>query len=149
MAANTVHAALPRTGEGEKPQGEGSLQPNLRASLPRTGASGKKDESNRRREPRARRLRGGLVALASLAALLLVVAALMLASSATRAQGTESVRQAVLSAAMQCCAVEGSYPSTLEHLEDHYGLSVNHNDYVILYEAFASNVAPTITVVPR
>lgn len=89
------------------------------------------------------------MALASLAMLLLVVAALMLASSATRAQGAESVRQAVLSAAMQCCAVEGSYPSTLEHLEEHYGLSVNHNDYVILYEAFASNVAPTVTVVPR
>ena len=149
MAANTAHAAYPRTGAGGKPQREGSSQPSLHATLPRTGASGKRGESNRQREPRARRLRGGLVALASLAALLLVVAALMLASSATRAQGAESVRQAVLSAAMQCCAVEGSYPSTLEHLEEHYGLSVNHNDYVILYEAFASNVAPTVTVVPR
>ena len=76
-------------------------------------------------------------------------ASLMAAQASTADQGAESVRQAVLSAAMQCCAVEGSYPSTIEHLEEHYGLAVNHSDYVILYEAFASNVVPSVTVVPR
>ena len=39
---------------------------------------------------------------------------------------------------MQCCAVEGSCPSAIGHLEEHYSLAVNHSDYVILYEAFAS-----------
>lgn len=69
--------------------------------------------------------------------------------SAVRAQGAVSVREAVLRAAAQCCAVEGAYPHTLRHLEEHYGLSVNHDDYVITYEAYASNVVPSVVVVPR
>ena len=69
--------------------------------------------------------------------------------ASTLEQGAQSAREAVLNAAMQCCAVEGSYPSTIEHLEEHYGLSVNHDDYIIMYEAFASNVMPSVTVVPR
>lgn len=66
-----------------------------------------------------------------------------------REQGAESVREAVLQAATQCCAVEGSYPHTLSYLEEHYGLTVNQEDYAITYEAFASNVAPSVVVVPR
>lgn len=96
-----------------------------------------------------RGLRPVLVALCALVVAVAIVVSLMAAQASTADQGAESVRQAVLSAAMQCCAVEGSYPSTIEHLEEHYGLAVNHSDYVILYEAFASNVVPSVTVVPR
>lgn len=101
----------------------------------------------RGRVPRG--LRPVLVALCALVVAVAIVVSLMAAQASTADQGAESVRQAVLSAAMQCCAVEGSYPSTIEHLEEHYGLAVNHSDYVILYEAFASNVVPSVTVVPR
>lgn len=94
-------------------------------------------------------LRPVLAALCLLAVAAAIVAALLAAQASTSEQGAESVRRAVLSAAAQCCAVEGSYPSTIEHLEEYYGLSVNHGDYVILYEAFASNVMPSVTVVPR
>lgn len=94
-------------------------------------------------------VRGALAAVAALAVILLLAAALTLGQQSTLQQGASSVRQAVLSAAMQCCAVEGSYPSTIEHLEEYYGLSINHEDYVVNYEAFASNVMPTVTVVPR
>ena len=100
-----------------------------------------------------RRGRRGVWATAAVVVALVCVIAVALAFAAAQAslqeQGAESVRQAVLSAAAQCCAVEGSYPSTIEYLEQHYGLSVNHEDYAIMYEAFASNVAPTVTVVPR
>lgn len=89
-----------------------------------------------------------LVAVIALAATLALLA-LPAVASALRAQGAASIREAVLRAAGQCCAVEGSYPSTLQHLEDRYGLSVNHDDYVILYEAFASNVVPSVVVIPR
>ena len=56
---------------------------------------------------------------------------------------------AVLDAAMQCAAVEGAYPARLSYLEEHYGLIVNHQDYAVTYEAFASNVPPSVVVVPR
>lgn len=66
-----------------------------------------------------------------------------------RAQGAVSVRNAILDSAKQCCAIEGSYPAALDHLEQDYGLRVNHNDYVITYEAFADNIMPSVVVVPR
>lgn len=71
------------------------------------------------------------------------------ASDQTAAQSALSVRNAVMDAAMQCAAVEGAYPSTLEYLEEHYGLIVNRSDYVVTYEAFAANVPPSVEVRPR
>lgn len=88
-------------------------------------------------------------AIAVVVCLAAIVLAFSTANESLREQGAESVRQAVLDAAAQCCAVEGSYPSTLEYLEQHYGLSINHDDYAVMYEAFASNVTPTVTVVVR
>lgn len=79
----------------------------------------------------------------------LVAAAGPAVADALREQGAASVRDAVLRAAAQCCAIEGSYPHTLRHLEQHYGLTVNHDDYVVIYEAYASNVAPSVVVTPR
>ncbi len=67
----------------------------------------------------------------------------------SREQGAVALRQSILDAAVRCCAIEGSYPLTLKHLEDDYGLRVNHKDYVITYEAYASNIAPSVVVVPR
>ena len=99
------------------------------------------DRRNRRRWPRALAVVAVVVALA--------LAAWPAVADALREQGAASVRDAVLRAAAQCCAVEGSYPHTLRHLEEHYGLSVNHDDYVVLYEAYASNVTPSVVVMPR
>ncbi len=64
-------------------------------------------------------------------------------------QAAASIRSSILDTAMQCCAVEGSYPMTLGYMEENYGLRVNSRDFLITYEAFASNVLPTVTVVPR
>ncbi len=64
-------------------------------------------------------------------------------------RAAESIRASILNTAMQCCAVEGSYPMTLSYMEENYGLRVNDEDFLITYEAFASNVLPTVTVVPR
>jgi len=82
-----------------------------------------------------------------------VVIVLMLALSASRSvareQATTSVRNAVVAAAVQCCAVEGSYPPSLAHLEETYGLVINHDDYVVNYEWLGDNVAPSVVVRPR
>ncbi len=101
-----------------------------------------------RGETRAGRAWPRVLAALAVAGTLALVAAPAVAG-ALREQGAASVRDAVLRAAAQCCAVEGSYPHTLSHLEEHYGLTVNHDDYAITYEAYASNVAPSVVVVPR
>lgn len=80
-------------------------------------------------------------------ALLLAFASFARASS--RDQATITVRESILNAAKQCCAVEGSYPSSIEHLEKNYGLVVNREDYVVSYEWFADNILPSVVVTVR
>ncbi len=75
--------------------------------------------------------------------------ALSVSRSVAREQATTSIRNAVVAAAVQCCAVEGSYPPSLAHLEETYGLVINHDDYVVNYEWLGDNVAPSVVVRPR
>ena len=87
----------------------------------------------------------------AVAAVIVVLAAIIaiaafMSRSVARAQGATTVRAAVLDAAVQCCAVEGSYPTSLSHLEGDYGLVVNHNDYVVTYEWLGDNVMPSVVV---
>ena len=58
----------------------------------------------------------------------------------------QAIRTAVQRGALQCYVVEGVYPPDLEYLEDNYGLQVNREDYYITYDAFASNLPPTVRV---
>ncbi len=101
-----------------------------------------------REASRKRRL---AVIIAAVVVVLLIAA--FFATSAARAdarvQGAAALRASILSAAKQCAAIEGSYPDSLQHLEDSYGLTINHNDYVITYECFADNLMPSVVVVPR
>ena len=61
-------------------------------------------------------------------------------------QGAHTLRQSIIDAAMQCFAIEGSYPVDLDYLEENYGLSINTEEYSVIYEAFASNVLPSVVV---
>lgn len=61
-------------------------------------------------------------------------------------EGASAIGDAIRRSALQCYAVEGIYPPTLEYLEENYGLQVNTRDYYIRYDIFASNIAPEITV---
>ena len=98
----------------------------------------------------ARRRRHALIAVALVALLAIALVAAALASRAVALeQGASSVRSAVMAAATRCCAVEGSYPSSLAHLERDYGLVVNRGDYVVTYEWLGDNVPPSVTVVLR
>ncbi len=67
-------------------------------------------------------------------------------SDQAKEQGAQTLRDSIVDASMQCFAIEGYYPPSLEYLQDNYGLSVNENDYVVVYVAFASNVPPSVDV---
>ena len=60
-----------------------------------------------------------------------------------------AIRDAVRRSALQCYVVEGVYPPDVAYLQDHYGLQVNTDNYYVVYEAFASNVPPTINVIEK
>ena len=100
-------------------------------------------------EVKRRRNKRILLAVVTVIVLAGIVVALFVMRGSAREQGVLSTREAIMTAAKQCCAVEGSYPSTVKHLEDHYGLVINHDDYVISYEWFADNVMPSVVVTAR
>ncbi|MDR1962003.1 MAG: hypothetical protein LBQ16_06945 [Gracilibacteraceae bacterium] len=66
----------------------------------------------------------------------------------TAEEKLEAARKAVVQAAVHCYALEGEYPPNVRYLHDHYGLRLDR-DYVYHYEAFASNIMPDITVLPK
>ena len=93
----------------------------------------------------ARRL---ILALVVFAVLLIGVYLLVnkVGSASGRAE-TELVRDAVRSAVLTCYAVEGAYPTNIDYLKEYYGLAYNEEAYRVIYDAFASNIMPSIVVV--
>lgn len=83
--------------------------------------------------------------------IIILAVSLMIAASPSKeldAESISAIRDTVRRTALQCYAVEGVYPPDLEYLEENYGLKINTRDYIIVYEAFASNLPPSIRVVP-
>ena len=84
--------------------------------------------------------------------LALMIAFVLLVNGITNkgsSQELDMVRDAVKNAALTCYAVEGMYPADLQYLRDHYRLSYNEDRYIVYYEAFASNLMPSIFVAER
>lgn len=83
---------------------------------------------------------------ALLAVLLLFLSALSNLSGGRRSEGREQLEEAVRRSAVACYAAEGIYPPTLDYLEEHYGLQVDRERYTVIYDVFASNLMPDVTV---
>lgn len=91
--------------------------------------------------------------------MILLVAALVLLLASVRVlpgiradvrrESRAAIREAVLHAAVECYAVEGAYPGSLSYLEEKYGLTINHQDFIVTYEVFASNLLPEVQVLVR
>lgn len=69
-------------------------------------------------------------------------------SATSDAEQLRSVERAITKATVQCYAVEGRYAPSLDYLADHYGLMLDDDKYIVQYEIFASNIMPTILVLP-
>lgn len=59
-----------------------------------------------------------------------------------------ALTDAVKRASVQCYAIEGRYPPSVEYLEEHYGIAIDRNRYNVFYDGWASNVMPDITILP-
>lgn len=92
------------------------------------------------------------VPLASLLLAVPVVAVAAAAGQVSRdmdAQAAAALKDSVVQAAVQCYAVEGAYPESVDYLEQNYGLHINHKRYIVSYSAFASNVMPDVQVLEK
>lgn len=84
----------------------------------------------------------------ALLACVITAALAMFSDDVLKSQGAATLRQAVISSALQCCAVEGSFPTSLDHLTQHYGLVINEKDYQVQYEWLGDNITPSVVVTP-
>lgn len=64
-------------------------------------------------------------------------------------EGRQQLEEAVRRAAVTCYAAEGIYPPDLDYLKEHYGIQVDEERYVVMYETAGSNLMPDITVLER
>ena len=95
-----------------------------------------------------RRIHAGAILLvpAVLLVLMMFMTALSNLESGRRSEGREQLEDAVRRAAVACYAAEGIYPPDVEYLEEHYGIQVDRDRYTVVYDAFASNLMPDVTV---
>lgn len=62
-----------------------------------------------------------------------------------KAQLEEAIRRSVIT----CYATEGVYPPDFDYLKEKYGIMADESRYMIVYDVFAENLMPDITVLER
>lgn len=50
---------------------------------------------------------------------------------------------------VQCYAVEGRYPESMEYLEEHYGIIYDKEKFFVDYEIIGANIMPEVTVMEK
>lgn len=78
----------------------------------------------------AKRLGAAIAAVCDTAAVAGCMGCLERRTGGKREQAEQSLRTAVLDAAVQCYALEGAYPQSLSYLEENYGVQVNHSRFI-------------------
>lgn len=48
-----------------------------------------------------------------------------------------------------CYAMEGRFPPSIAYLEEHYGVQIDYERYMVYYTVFAENLMPDITVLEK
>lgn len=67
----------------------------------------------------------------------------------TAGKSQTALEDTIKKAAVQCYAIEGSYPPDLQYLADHYGIILNEDTYFYHYQVIGSNVMPDIVVMEK
>lgn len=81
--------------------------------------------------------------------LILFIVGVQSVSDSTMGRQYDSLNTALEHSIAQCYAVEGSYPESAEYLIEHYGLTYNHDNFIIEYTYYGSNIYPDYVVLHR
>lgn len=65
------------------------------------------------------------------------------------AENQANLRKTIQSMCAHCYAVEGRYPMSLGYLEEHYGLDIDADRYIVHFYPVSSNLMPDIAVLPN
>lgn len=67
----------------------------------------------------------------------------------SESESVQMIEESIRRAAVQCYAIEGSYPPDIAYLTAHYGLVINEEAYFYHYEVIGANIMPIIAVFRR
>jgi len=62
---------------------------------------------------------------------------------------SDSIEKVIIKAAVQCYALEGSYPPDIDYLTRNYGVIMDEDQYFYFYDTNGANIAPNIEVIKR
>ena len=68
-------------------------------------------------------------------------------SEATVKEQQHSLETALQRSVIQCYAVEGTYPPSLDYIKTHYGLTYDEDTFFVDYTIVGSNLLPDITII--
>ena len=100
---------------------------------------------------RAKRGKRGLIVSAAVCAVSGAAFALSVSgvSGSMEAQQTQVLERAIEKAVVTCYAIEGQYPPTLDYILEHYGVMIDEERYDVLYDVFAQNIMPSVSVLRK
>jgi hypothetical protein len=61
----------------------------------------------------------------------------------------ENLENSIRCSTVQCYALEGRYPESIEYLKEYYGVSYDEDKYFVDYVVQSSNLMPDITVIVK
>lgn len=90
-----------------------------------------------------------LLPLLAVAVLLVFLASLSNLEQGRSEEDKRQLENALRRASVACYAAEGIYPPNLDYLREHYGIQIDETRYMVVYDVFASNLMPDITVLEQ
>ena len=64
-------------------------------------------------------------------------------------EGKKQLEEAIRRSVITCYAAEGVYPPDFAYVKEKYGIMVDESRYLVVYDVFAENLMPDITVLER
>ena len=59
-----------------------------------------------------------------------------------------TLRKSIDKAIVNCYAIEGAYPENIEYIEKNYGIVIDREKFIVIYEVLGPNVLPNVIVKP-
>ena len=91
-------------------------------------------------------LRGLLLPCGVLIVFLAFTSALNNLENGREGEDLRQLEEVLQKGCVACYAAEGIYPPDLEYLQEHYGIQVDEEKYIVYYDRFAQNLMPDVTV---
>lgn len=60
----------------------------------------------------------------------------------------KALKNAIDKAITTCYAIEGTYPESIEYIEENYGVVIERDKYAVVYDILGPNIKPNVVVAP-